>query len=105
MKEVTENAISDLVTPELFGAYIGKTEGAVRRMAQDGKLPVIRMRDPSKPASKGEVYILRSEWDKYAQHLAREADADWHGWKDRLSTDKPQWNPNKEGKNKKGGEE
>lgn len=95
MKEATESAAADLVTPELFASSIGKTPAAVRRMAQEGKLPVIRMRDPAKPEGKGELYIMLAEWNNYARHLVSAADAEWHAWKDRLSTEQSQWNPGK----------
>ncbi|WP_312156283.1 Cox family DNA-binding protein [Lelliottia nimipressuralis] len=104
MKEASESTAADLVTPELFASKIGKTPAAVRKMAQEGKLPVIRMRDPARPDGKPEVYIALSEWNNYTRHLVQEADAEWHGWKDRLSTEKLQWNPNKEGKSKGGSE-
>lgn len=53
MKETADNTLSDLVTPELFAVYIGKTPAAVRKMAMAGKLPVIRMKDPLNPSKKG----------------------------------------------------
>ncbi|EMM0698183.1 MULTISPECIES: Cox family DNA-binding protein [Enterobacterales] len=87
MKEPAENALSDLVTPELFAAYIGKTPAAIRKMAMAGKLPVIRMKDPLNPSKKGgEIYIHRGEWDAYAAHLAQIAPPEWHDWKNRLFT-------------------
>lgn len=96
MKEASESTAADLVTPEFFASSIGKTPAAVRKMAQDGKLPVIRMRDPAKPDGKGEIYIVLSEWNNYARHLVSSADTEWHAWKDRLSTEQSQWNPSKE---------
>lgn len=101
MKEAPESAAADLVTPELFGEKIGKTPAAVRRMAQEGKLPVIRMRDPAKPDGKGEVYIVLSEWNSYARHLVSAADTEWHAWKDRLTTNLPEWIPNPKGRDAK----
>lgn len=87
MKEAAENALSVLVTPELFAAYIGKTPGAIRKMVGAGKLPVIRMKDPLNPSKKGgELYIHRGEWDAYADHLAKVAPPEWHDWKNRLFT-------------------
>ncbi|EBX5199817.1 hypothetical protein ABQJ02_004325 [Salmonella enterica] len=87
MNEPAENALSDLVTPELFAAYIGKTPAAIRKMATAGKLPVIRMKDPMNPSKKGgEIYIHRGEWDSYANHLAQIAPPEWHDWKNRLFT-------------------
>lgn len=60
MKEPAEKALSELVTPELFAEYIGKTPAAIRKMATAGKLPVIRMKDPLNPSKKGgEIYIHR----------------------------------------------
>ncbi len=53
MKEPAEKALSELVTPELFAEYIGKTPAAIRKMATAGKLPVIRMKDPLNPSKKG----------------------------------------------------
>ncbi|EHQ4607361.1 TPA: Cox family DNA-binding protein [Salmonella enterica] len=86
MEDSAENEISVLVTPELFGAYIGKTPSAIRKMAQSRKLPVVYMKDPeSKSNTDGEIYINRKEWDDYAIHLAKVADPEWHSWKDRLS--------------------
>lgn len=102
MKVAPGSAAADLVTPELFGEKIGKTPAAVRRMAQDGKLPVIRMRDPAKPDSKGEVYIVLSEWNSYTRHLVNAADEEWHTWKDRLTTAAPEWTPNPKGRNGNG---
>lgn len=85
MKEPVESGYSDLVTPELFAIYIGKTPAAVRKMAMAGKLPVIRMKDPLNPSKKGgEIYIHRGEWDAYAAHLAQIAPPEWHDWKNRL---------------------
>jgi len=87
MKELAENALSDLVTPELFAAYVGKTPAAIRKMATAGKLPVIRMKDPLNPSKKGgEVYIHKGEWDAYVAHLAQNAPPEWHDWKNRLFT-------------------
>lgn len=87
MKEPAENALSDLVTPELFASYIGKTPAAIRKMAMAGKLPVIRMKDPLNPSKKGgEIYIHKGEWDAYATHLAQIAPPEWHDWKNRLFT-------------------
>ena len=87
MKELAENALSDLVTPELFAAYIGKTPAAIRKMATAGKLPVIRMKDPLNPSKKGgEVYIHKGEWDAYVAHMAQNAPPEWHDWKNRLFT-------------------
>lgn len=87
MKEPAENALSDLVTPELFAAYVGKTPAAIRKMATAGKLPVIRMKDPLNPSKKGgEVYIHKGEWDAYVAHLAQNAPPEWHDWKNRLFT-------------------
>ncbi|GAB0588416.1 hypothetical protein MC04F15_25950 [Escherichia coli] len=87
MKEPAEKALSELVTPELFAEYIGKTPAAIRKMATAGKLPVIRMKDPLNPSKKGgEIYIHRGEWDAYAIHLAQIAPPEWHDWKSRLFT-------------------
>ncbi|EGI5587743.1 hypothetical protein UJ88_001396 [Salmonella enterica subsp. enterica serovar Butantan] len=87
MKELAEKALSELVTPELFAEYIGKTPAAIRKMATAGKLPVIRMKDPLNPSKKGgEIYIHRGEWDAYAVHLAQIATPEWHDWKNRLFT-------------------
>ncbi|EPC8526777.1 Cox family DNA-binding protein [Escherichia coli] len=87
MKEPAEKALSELVTPELFAEYIGKTPAAIRKMATAGKLPVIRMKDPLNPSKKGgEIYIHRWEWDAYAIHLAQIAPPEWHDWKNRLFT-------------------
>lgn len=87
MKELADNALSALVTPELFAAYVGKTPAAIRKMATAGKLPVIRMKDPLNPSKKGgEMYIHRGEWDAYADHLAQIAPPEWHDWKNRLFT-------------------
>lgn len=87
MKELAENALSDLVTPELFAVYVGKTPAAIRKMATAGKLPVIRMKDPLNPSKKGgEVYIHKGEWDAYVAHLAQNAPPEWHDWKNRLFT-------------------
>ncbi|MBJ8927427.1 Cox family DNA-binding protein [Citrobacter sp. FDAARGOS_156] len=95
MKELTENALSELVTPELFAEYIGKTPAAIRKMATAGKLPVIRMKDPQNPSKKGgEIYIHRGEWDAYAEHLAKEAPPEWHDWKNRLFTTEKSRNQN-----------
>ncbi|EET4563597.1 hypothetical protein FHO97_001423, partial [Escherichia coli] len=81
MKEPAEKALSELVTPELFAEYIGKTPAAIRKMATAGKLPVIRMKDPLNPSKKGgEIYIHRGEWDAYAIHLAQIAPPEWHDW-------------------------
>lgn len=89
MNEPAEKALSNLVTPELFASYVGKTPAAVRKMAMAGKLPVIRMKDPQNPSKKGgEIYIHRGEWDAYADYLAKNAPPEWHDWKNRLySTD------------------
>lgn len=95
MSEMPEKPISKLVTPELFAAYIGKDASAVRRMARDGKLPVIRMRDPEKSTGAGEIYIAREAWDDYVDELLEAADIDWHLWKERLTTEKPEWVPRK----------
>ncbi|EAT4745446.1 hypothetical protein MKO37_003640 [Salmonella enterica] len=87
MKELAEKALSELVTPELFAEYIGKTPAAIRKMATAGKLPVIRMKDPLNPSKKGgEIYIHRGEWDAYAVYLAQIAPPEWHDWKNRLFT-------------------
>ena len=87
MKEPAEKALSELVTPELFAEYIGKTPAAIRKMATAGKLPVIRMKDPLNPSKKGgDIYIHRGEWDAYAIHLAQIAPPEWHDWKNRLFT-------------------
>lgn len=87
MKEPAEKALSELVTPELFAEYIGKTPAAIRKMATAGKLPVIRMKDPLNPSKKGgEIYIHRGEWDAYAIHLDQIAPPEWHDWKNRLFT-------------------
>ncbi|MEZ0583287.1 Cox family DNA-binding protein [Erwinia sp. STN24] len=86
MQEVAENAVSSLVTPELFAAYIGKTPSAIRKMVAAGKLPVVRMKDPANPTGQGEIYIHKDEWDAYASHLAQVAPPEWHAWKDRLFT-------------------
>lgn len=56
MKELAENALSELVTPELFAEYIGKTPAAIRKMATAGKLPVIRMK-VNRPGFPGECFI------------------------------------------------
>lgn len=58
MKELSENEISLLVTPELFATYIGKTPSAIRKMASANKLPVVRMKDPDNPSKKGEKFIF-----------------------------------------------
>lgn len=87
MKEIAESMVSALVTPELFASYIGKTPAAIRKMAMAGKLPVIKMKDPSNASKKGgEIYIHRGEWDAYATHLAQVAPPEWHEWKNRLFT-------------------
>lgn len=85
MNEPAEKALSNLVTPELFASYVGKSPAAVRKMAMAGKLPVIRMKDPQNPSKKGgEIYIHRGEWDAYADYLAKSAPPEWHDWKNRL---------------------
>ncbi|EAY2468680.1 hypothetical protein RO060_004493 [Salmonella enterica] len=90
MKELSENEISLLVTPELFATYIGKTPSAIRKMASANKLPVVRMKDPDNPSKKGgEIYIHRGEWDDYAAYLAQSAPPEWHNWKNRLLTSEP----------------
>ncbi|EGB7884591.1 hypothetical protein H8G84_004048, partial [Salmonella enterica] len=90
MKELSENEISLLVTPELFATYIGKTPSAIRKMASANKLPVVRMKDPDNPSKKGgEIYIHRGEWDDYAAYLAQSAPPEWHNWKNRLFTSEP----------------
>ncbi|WP_427192584.1 Cox family DNA-binding protein [Serratia marcescens] len=89
MAEIADSAISQLVTPELFAEYIGKTPSAIRKMASANKLPVIRMKDPDKPNGQGEIYIHKGEWDAFADYLASTAGPEWHAWKDRLMTSGP----------------
>ncbi|EPN2803301.1 Cox family DNA-binding protein [Serratia marcescens] len=86
MAELADSSISQLVTPELFAEYIGKTPSAIRKMAAANKLPVIRMKDPANPDGQGEIYIHKGEWDAYADYLASTAGPEWHAWKDRLMT-------------------
>lgn len=89
MAELTDSTMSQLITPELFADYIGKTPSAVRKMAAANKLPVIRMKDPANPEGQGEIYIHKGEWDEYADHLVSVAGPEWHSWKDRLMTTGP----------------
>ncbi|WP_414483618.1 Cox family DNA-binding protein [Serratia marcescens] len=89
MAELADSTISQLVTPELFADYIGKTPSAVRKMAAANKLPVIRMKDPENPNGQGEIYIHKGEWDAFADHLVSVAGPEWHAWKDRLMTSGP----------------
>ncbi|WP_337049231.1 Cox family DNA-binding protein [Serratia fonticola] len=89
MAELTDSTMSQLVTPELFANYIGKTPSAIRKMASANKLPVIRMKDPANPDGQGEIYIHKGEWDAFADHLVSVAGPEWHSWKDRLMTTGP----------------
>ncbi|HIE4800353.1 TPA: Cox family DNA-binding protein [Serratia marcescens] len=86
MAELADSGISQLVTPELFAEYIGKTPSAIRKMAAANKLPVIRMKDPANPDGQGEIYIHKGEWDAFADYLVSVAGPEWHAWKDRLMT-------------------
>ncbi|CAM3264939.1 MULTISPECIES: Cox family DNA-binding protein [Yersinia] len=80
---------ANLLSKEGFALYVGKTVTAVVSMAKAGKLPAFYMADPSKPGGHAELWISRSEWDKYAEQLVEDAPSEWHGWKDRISAKKP----------------
>ncbi|WP_145481854.1 Cox family DNA-binding protein [Yersinia rohdei] len=80
---------ANLLSKEGFALYVGKTVAAVVAMAKAGKLPAFYMADPSKPGGHAELWISRSEWDKYAEQLVEDAPSAWHGWKDRISASKP----------------
>ncbi|HDZ9654994.1 TPA: hypothetical protein U5E09_003076 [Yersinia enterocolitica] len=80
---------ANLLSKEGFALYVGKTVAAVVSMAKAGKLPAFYMADPSKPGGNAELWISRSEWDKYAEQLVEDAPSAWHGWKDRISASKP----------------
>ncbi|WP_145569670.1 Cox family DNA-binding protein [Yersinia mollaretii] len=89
MKEATDTS-SVLVSVEFFANYIGKTPKAIRQMVAAGKLPVIRLKNPQNLDGEGEILIHRGEWDAYANQLACTATPEWHAWKDRLVTSRPQ---------------
>ena len=62
-KQVT--LMTDAIPYQEFAKLIGKSTGAVRRMIDKDKLPVIELRDPSKPNARvGEKWVFIPEFNR-----------------------------------------
>ena len=61
-KQVT--LMTDAIPYQEFAKLIGKSTGAVRRMIDKGKLPVIDMTDPQSPSGRaGEYWVYLPAWN------------------------------------------
>ncbi|MCX8966845.1 hypothetical protein EHW66_18220 [Erwinia psidii] len=75
----------DAVHPDKFAELIGKPKSAVEAMWKANKLPIIELRDPSKPAARaGDRYIYLPEFnrgvrDAFYNRPAEQRDA-WLLW-------------------------
>ncbi|WP_334473743.1 Cox family DNA-binding protein [Arsenophonus sp. PmNCSU2021_1] len=74
----------DAVNIKKFAELLGKTPSAVKDMAEDQKLPVIFLKDPTKPNARSERWIYLPEFNRivreaYFNRPAEERDA-WLKW-------------------------